>query len=109
MNPSFHVLNNITTDTKGSKQVTVKTIIHEKLIITVMFSVLADGRKLTFRGSVAWIQTEIKLPGNFCVNCQYQILNTLIDENLDIQHPHYSFISFIRYVQFTSQSRFITI
>lgn len=63
-----------------------------------MFSVLADGRKLTFRGSVAWIQTEIKLPGTFCINHQYQILNSLTDENLDIHYPHYPFISFIRYV-----------
>lgn len=90
--------NSITSDTKGSNQVTVKIIVHEKLIITVMFSVLADGTRLTFRGSVAWIQTEIKLPGNFCINHQYQILNSLTDENLDIQHPHYSFICFIRYV-----------
>jgi len=49
------VPNSSTTDTKGSKPVTVKIIVHEKLIITVMFSVLADGRKLTFKGSVAWI------------------------------------------------------
>jgi len=92
------VPNNVTTDTKGSKPVTVKITVHEKLIITVMLSVLADGRKLTFRGSVAWIQTEIKLPGTFYINHQYQILSSLTDENLEIQHPHYSFISFIRYV-----------
>jgi len=49
----FHVPNSITFDTNGSKPVTAKIIVHEKLIITVMFSVLADGRKLTFRGSVA--------------------------------------------------------
>jgi predicted PurR-regulated permease PerM len=49
----FHVPNNITTDTKGSIPVTVKTVVHDKLIITVMFSVLADGRKLAYRGSVA--------------------------------------------------------
>jgi len=35
--PAFlHVPNNITTDTKGSKPVTVKITVHEKLIITVM-------------------------------------------------------------------------
>jgi len=96
--PAFiRVWNSITTDTKGSKPVTVKIIVHEKLIITVMYSVLADERKQTFRGSVAWIQTEIKSPRTFCINHQYQILNSFTDENLDI-HPHYSFISFIRYV-----------
>jgi hypothetical protein len=73
-------------------------MVHEKLIITVMFSVLADERKLIFRGSVTWIQTEIKLPGIFCINHQYQVLNSLTNENLDIQHPHYPFISFIIYV-----------
>jgi hypothetical protein len=38
---------NTIVDTKGSKSVLVKTTRHEKLRITVMLSVLADGRKLT--------------------------------------------------------------
>jgi hypothetical protein len=58
-NLSFHVLNN-TTDAKGSKSLPVKTIVYKKPIISLMFSVLADGRKLTCTGSVASIQTEIK-------------------------------------------------
>jgi hypothetical protein len=38
---------NTTVDTEGSKSVLVKSTGHEKVRITVMFSVLADGRKLT--------------------------------------------------------------
>jgi hypothetical protein len=36
-----------TVDIIGSKSVLVKTTGHEKIIITVMLLVLADGRKLT--------------------------------------------------------------
>jgi hypothetical protein len=43
----FHVPADTTVDTKGSKSVLVKTTGHEKLRITVMLSVLADGRKPT--------------------------------------------------------------
>jgi hypothetical protein len=43
----FDMPANTTVDTKGSKSVLVKTTGHEKLRITVMLSVLADGRKLT--------------------------------------------------------------
>jgi hypothetical protein len=43
----FDMLANTTVDIKGSKSVLVKTTGHEKLRITVMLSVLADGRKLT--------------------------------------------------------------
>jgi hypothetical protein len=43
----FDMPANTTVDAKGSKSVLVKTTGHEKLIVTVMFSVLADGRKLT--------------------------------------------------------------
>jgi hypothetical protein len=43
----FYMQANTTVDTKGSKSVLVKTTGHEKLRITVMLSVLADGRKLT--------------------------------------------------------------
>jgi hypothetical protein len=43
----FDMPANTTLDTKGSKSVLVKTTGHEKLKITVMLSVLADGRKLT--------------------------------------------------------------
>jgi hypothetical protein len=38
---------NTTVDTKGSKSVLVRTTGCEKLRITVMLSLLADGRKLT--------------------------------------------------------------
>jgi hypothetical protein len=41
----FDLPANTTVDTKGSKSVLVKTTRHEKLRITVMLSVLADGRK----------------------------------------------------------------
>jgi hypothetical protein len=43
----FDMVANTTVDTKGSKSVLVKTTGHEKLRITVMLSVLADGRKPT--------------------------------------------------------------
>jgi hypothetical protein len=43
----FNMPANTTVDTKGSKSVLDKTKGHEKLRITVMLSVLADGRKLT--------------------------------------------------------------
>jgi hypothetical protein len=43
----FDMSANTTVDTKGSKSVLVKTTGFEKLRITVMLSVLADGRKLT--------------------------------------------------------------
>jgi hypothetical protein len=43
----FDMPANTTVDTKGSKSVLVKTTGHEQLRITVMLSVLADGRKLT--------------------------------------------------------------
>jgi hypothetical protein len=43
----FDMLANTTGDTKGCKSVLVKTTGHEKLRITVMLSVLADGKKLT--------------------------------------------------------------
>jgi hypothetical protein len=43
----FDMPANTTVDTKGSKSVLVKTTGHEKLRITVILSVLADGRKLT--------------------------------------------------------------
>jgi hypothetical protein len=43
----FDMSANTTVDTKGSKSVLVKTTGHENLRITVMLSVLADGRKLT--------------------------------------------------------------
>jgi hypothetical protein len=43
----FDMLTNTTVDTKGSKSVLVKITGHEKLRITVMLLVLADGRKLT--------------------------------------------------------------
>jgi hypothetical protein len=49
----FDMPPNITVHTKGSKSIHVKTTGHEKLRITVMLSVLVDGRKLTslvFRG-----------------------------------------------------------
>jgi hypothetical protein len=39
---------NSTVDTEGSKSVLVKTTGHEKLRITVMLSVPADGRKHYF-------------------------------------------------------------
>jgi hypothetical protein len=38
---------NTTVDTEGSKSVLVKSTGQEKVRITVMFSVLADGRKFT--------------------------------------------------------------
>jgi hypothetical protein len=43
----FDMPANTTVDRKGSKSVLVKTTGHEKLRITVMLSVLADGKKLT--------------------------------------------------------------
>jgi hypothetical protein len=43
----FDMPANTTVDTNGSKSVLVKTTGHEKLRITMMLSVLADGRKLT--------------------------------------------------------------
>jgi hypothetical protein len=43
----FYMPANTTVDTKGSNSVPVKTTGHEKLRITVMLSVPADGRKLT--------------------------------------------------------------
>jgi hypothetical protein len=43
----FDMLANTTVDTKSSKSVLVKITGHEKLRITVMLSILTDGRKLT--------------------------------------------------------------
>jgi hypothetical protein len=43
----FYKPSTTTLDRKGSKSVLVKTTGHEKIIITVMLLVLAEGRKLT--------------------------------------------------------------
>jgi hypothetical protein len=70
----FCVLTNTATDAKGSKPVPVKMIVHEKLIITVMFSVLADGMKLTC--TLHQYRQKLNLHGNFYVSLQYQILKS---------------------------------
>jgi hypothetical protein len=68
----FDMPANTTVDTKGSKSVLVKTIGHEKLKITVMLSVLVDGRKHTICYSEekkSSKRTSKKLPTGIIFEC----------------------------------------